>query len=199
MAIHDLAVSINGLTTGSIYALVALGFTVIYGTVRFFHFAHGAVYAVGAYLAWLAVSRLGLPFFPSVVLACLLAGALGVLIDVAVYRPLRARRAPNLVFLPTLFGIFVSQCTYSPVPIVFAVDMSTVLDGMELLHLRVSLRNVQVFWDAAKEVLPFFESLWEDENITKSAKDIVTDAKLFTEESVPQAYTDLVTYLGGES
>ncbi len=99
--------AINGLIAGSIYALVALGFTVIYGTVRFFHFAHGAVYAVGAYLAWLAVSRLGLQFFPSVVLACLLAGALGVLIDVAVYRPLRARRAPNLVFLLASFGIFV--------------------------------------------------------------------------------------------
>ena len=98
---------LNGVIAGSIYALVALGFTVIYGTVRFFHFAHGAVYAVGAYLAWLAVSRLGLPVLPGLFLACLLAGALGVLIDAAVYRPLRARKAPNLVFLLASFGIFV--------------------------------------------------------------------------------------------
>ena len=99
--------AINGLIAGSIYALVALGFTVIYGTVRFFHFAHGAVYAVGAYLAWLAVMQLGIPMIPGVILACLLAGALGVLIDVAVYRPLRASKAPNLVLLLASFGIFV--------------------------------------------------------------------------------------------
>lgn len=99
--------ALNGIIIGSVYALVALGFTIIYGTVRFFHFAHGAVYASGAYLAWLAVMQLGMPVIPGVVLACLLTGALGVLIDFAVYRPLRAHKSPNLVFLLASFGIFV--------------------------------------------------------------------------------------------
>lgn len=98
--------AVNGLIAGSIYSLVALGFTVIYGTVRFFHFAHGAVYAVGAYLAWLAVSQIGVPLLSGVFLACLLAGALGVLIDALVYRPLRAFKSPNLVFLLASFGVF---------------------------------------------------------------------------------------------
>jgi len=98
---------VNGLIAGSIYALVALGFTVIYGTVRFFHFAHGAVYATGAYLAWLAVAQLGIPIIPGVVIACLLAGVLGVGIDFLVYRPLRTRKSPNLVFLLASFGVFV--------------------------------------------------------------------------------------------
>lgn len=98
---------LNGLIAGSIYALVALGFTVIYGTVRFFHFAHGAVYATGAYLAWLGVSWLGIPFIPSAIVSCLLAGGLGIAIDAAVYCPLRVRKSPNLVFLLASFGIFV--------------------------------------------------------------------------------------------
>ncbi|MBI4244541.1 MAG: hypothetical protein HY606_10665 [Planctomycetes bacterium] len=51
---------INGIIAGSIYALMALGFTVIYRTVKFFHFAHGVVYTVGAYLAWTLVISLGI-------------------------------------------------------------------------------------------------------------------------------------------
>ena len=50
---------LNGLIAGSIYALIALGFTVIYKTVRFFNFAHGVVYATGAYLAYTLVIQLG--------------------------------------------------------------------------------------------------------------------------------------------
>lgn len=97
----------NGIVAGCIYALVALGFTVIYSTVRFFHFAHGAVYTTGAYLAWLATTQMGTPLLPSICLACLLAGMLGVMIDIFVYRPLRGRKSPNLVLLLASFGVFI--------------------------------------------------------------------------------------------
>ena len=50
---------LNGLIAGSIYALIAIGFVVIYRTVRFFHIAHGAVYAIGAYAAYTAIRQLG--------------------------------------------------------------------------------------------------------------------------------------------
>jgi branched-chain amino acid transport system permease protein len=120
-------VVINGLVVGSIYALVALGFSVIYGTVRFFHFAHGAVYAVGAYLAWWAVSQIGVPLLPGILLACLLAGTLGVLIDVLVYRPLRAFKSPNLVFLLASFGIFVFL--QNALQLVFGADVKTMRTG----------------------------------------------------------------------
>jgi branched-chain amino acid transport system permease protein len=51
--------ALNGLLSGSIYAVIAIGFAVIYRTVRFFHFAHGAVYTVGAYLAYTFSTHLG--------------------------------------------------------------------------------------------------------------------------------------------
>ena len=51
---------LNGLIAGSIYALIAIGFTVIYRTVKFFHFAHGVVYAAGAYLAYTLAISLGI-------------------------------------------------------------------------------------------------------------------------------------------
>lgn len=56
---------INGVIAGSIYALAALGFTVIYRTVKFFHFAHGVVYTAGAYLAYTFAISLGLNFLVS--------------------------------------------------------------------------------------------------------------------------------------
>ena len=61
---------VNGIIAGSMYALIALGFGLIYRTVRFFHFAHGAVYAVGAYLAYTFLDVMALPpalgfFLPS--------------------------------------------------------------------------------------------------------------------------------------
>ncbi len=98
---------LNGLISGSIYALVALGFSVIYRTVKFFHFAHGVVYAVGAYIAYTLIVSLGVNPFVSFFLAATLASVVGVIIDRLVYRPLRKRKAPNLVFLLASFGVFI--------------------------------------------------------------------------------------------
>jgi len=98
---------INGIISGAIYALIALGFTVIYRTVKFFHFAHGIVYAVGAYIAYSLIISLGLNPIVSFFLAAALAGVVGVIIDRLVYRPLRKRKAPNLVFLLASFGVFI--------------------------------------------------------------------------------------------
>ena len=56
---------LNGIIAGSIYALIALGFTIIYKTVRFFHFAHGVVYAAGAYFAYSLSVSLGINTIPS--------------------------------------------------------------------------------------------------------------------------------------
>jgi len=98
---------LNGVIAGSIYSLVGLGFTNIYRTVKFFHFAHGVVYAIGAYIAYSLIISLGLNPIVSFFLAALLAGVVGVLIDRLIYRPLRKRKAPNLVFLIASFGIFI--------------------------------------------------------------------------------------------
>lgn len=116
---------VNGLITGSIYALIALGFTVIYRTVKFFHFAHGVVYATGAYIAYSLVISLGVNPVISFFLAVLIAGVVGVLIDRLVYLPLRKRRAPNLVFLIASFGVFI-----------FIQNLIQLIYGAQMLTLR---------------------------------------------------------------
>lgn len=98
---------LNGIVAGSIYALVALGFALIYRTVRFFHFAHGAIYVAGAYLAYTLVAWLQLNIVVAFLGGALMSGVLGIGLDRFLYRPLRRQRAPNLVFLIVSIGAFI--------------------------------------------------------------------------------------------
>ena len=98
---------LNGIIAGSIYSLIALGFTIIYKTVRFFHFAHGVVYAAGAYFAYSLSVSLGINPILSFFFASILVAILGIVIDRIVYQPLRINAAPGLVFLIASFGVFI--------------------------------------------------------------------------------------------
>lgn len=102
----------NGLIAGAIYALIALGFSLIYKTVRFFHLAHGAAYIGGAYAVYacltLLPARLGIgTWFIAVPVGIAVAAGLGVGIDRGIYYPLRSRKASNLIFLLASFGILI--------------------------------------------------------------------------------------------
>ncbi|MCL4516231.1 MAG: branched-chain amino acid ABC transporter permease [Firmicutes bacterium] len=94
---------INGLSLGSIYALIALGYTMVYGIVRLINFAHGDVYMVGAYAGFFAVWHYHLSFFPALGVAMMVAAATGVLIERLAYRPLR--QAPRIAVLITAIGV----------------------------------------------------------------------------------------------
>lgn len=72
---------INGLSLGSIYALIALGYTMIYGILKLINFAHGDIYMVGAYIGYIATTVFHLPFFPSLLIAMAGAALVGMLIE----------------------------------------------------------------------------------------------------------------------
>ena len=94
---------LNGLSLGSIYALVALGYTMVYGIILLLNFAHGDIIMVGGYIAWIAMANLGLPPLVAALLAVAGCMALGVLIDKIAYAPLRD--APRLSILITAIGV----------------------------------------------------------------------------------------------
>jgi branched-chain amino acid transport system permease protein len=94
---------LNGLQLGSIYALIALGYTMVYGILQMINFAHGDLFMVGAFALFVAASVLGLPFIPSLVLAMVGTAALGVLIERLAYRPLRS--APRVSAIITALGV----------------------------------------------------------------------------------------------
>jgi branched-chain amino acid transport system permease protein len=98
---------LNSLIAGSIYALIAIGFAIIYKTVKFFHFAHGVVYAAGAYIAYTFFHILQFNFLSSFVLAIISAGIIGVVIYQLVYHNLQVKKVPNLIYLLASFGVFI--------------------------------------------------------------------------------------------
>ena len=94
--------TINGLQTGSIYALIALGYTMVYGIVKLINFAHGDILMIGAYLTFIAVSN-GMPLIIAILLSIVFCAILGVVIDFFAYRPLRS--APKISALITAIGM----------------------------------------------------------------------------------------------
>ena len=94
--------TINGLQTGSIYALIALGYTMVYGIVKLINFAHGDILMIGAYLTFIAVSN-GMPLIIAILLSIVFCAILGVVIDFFAYRPIR--NAPKISALITAIGM----------------------------------------------------------------------------------------------
>ena len=94
---------INGVSLGSVYAIIALGYTMVYGIAKMLNFAHGDVIMVGAYICFCAMSYLNLPPVVGVLLAVLVCTLLGIVIERLAYKPLRA--APSLAVLITAIGV----------------------------------------------------------------------------------------------
>lgn len=94
---------INGLHVGSIYALIALGYTMVYGIIKLINFAHGDILMLGAYSAVIFVTMLNLPIALSIVLAILFCIASGVFIERVAYKPLRS--SPRISSLITAIGV----------------------------------------------------------------------------------------------
>ena len=94
---------INGISLGSIYAIIALGYTMVYGIAKMLNFAHGDVIMVGAYVCFFAMSAFGLPPIIGVILAAGVCTVLGITIEAFAYRPLR--QATSLAVLITAIGV----------------------------------------------------------------------------------------------
>jgi branched-chain amino acid transport system permease protein len=137
---------INGISLGSIYALIALGYTMIYGILRFINFAHGDVFMVGAFIGFYVAPKIKPLFGGSLaiatpvvfIIAMLGCAALGVAIEKLAYRPLRAR--PKLTVLITAIGVslfleFGGQLVFGPDPKLFPtlIPSSTVINTRNLV------------------------------------------------------------------
>ncbi|MCI1689792.1 MAG: branched-chain amino acid ABC transporter permease [Leuconostoc mesenteroides] len=94
---------INGLMLGSVYALLALGYTMVYGIIKLINFAHGDIYMLGAYFGYFFIKVLHLNFFIALILAMAVSAIIGVVIEYIAYRPLR--HSPRIAVLISALGI----------------------------------------------------------------------------------------------
>src|SRR4029453_5583867 len=143
---------LNGITWGGIYALIALGYTMVYGVLKLINFAHGDVYMVGAMVGFYAAHAFGFAAHPSLaglfvtlgasMLAC---GVLGAVIERVAYRPLRLRGAGRLAPLITAIGV--SLLLENGGQLLFGADpkfFPSLLESRELFRIGgVALSNIQ--------------------------------------------------------
>lgn len=132
---------LNGIIAGSIYTLVAVGFAVIYRTVKFFHFAHGIVFTAGAYFAYLFKIWFEWPVTVAIPVSIGLCAMLGVVIETSVYRPLRHKGSSSLILLLASLGIYI--VLQNIVSMVFGDDTKTirsaiVKEGINILGARIT-------------------------------------------------------------
>jgi len=143
---------INGISIGAVYAIIALGYTMVYGIAKMLNFAHGDIIMVGAYISFCVTNYLGLPAIVSVLAAMVVCTVLGVLIEGLAYKPLRG--TPSLAVLITAIGVsyflqnaaqliwsssaknYTSVVTMSPISL---FDGQIVITGEVLLTVVVSI------------------------------------------------------------
>ncbi|MBR7793654.1 branched-chain amino acid ABC transporter permease [Undibacterium sp. FT147W] len=96
---------INALSLGSVYALFALGFTLVFGVLGVINLAHGAIFMLGSYIALLLVNQFQMSLWLAMLIAMLTCGVIGVIVDFLVLRPLRKRNAPHLAPMIATIGV----------------------------------------------------------------------------------------------
>ena len=118
---------INGIHVGSIYALIALGYTMVYGIIRLINFAHGDILMVGAYTVVVAIGTLGLSPLAAILISIVICALFGILIEKVAYKPLR--NSPKISSLITAIGVSMllqnlALLIFTPTPKPYPVPLS---------------------------------------------------------------------------
>ncbi|HEX9265834.1 MAG TPA: branched-chain amino acid ABC transporter permease [Candidatus Binatia bacterium] len=134
---------INAISLGGVYALFALGFTLVFGVLNVINLAHGALFMIGAYAALQAVLLLRLPLLAAIFIAMGVTGIAGWVLDKLIFAPLRARRAPHLA--PMIATIGLATCLTSLIEGYFGAE--NLRFPVEVLPVEtVSFVGVQITW-----------------------------------------------------
>ncbi|RCX17192.1 amino acid/amide ABC transporter membrane protein 1 (HAAT family) [Anaerobacterium chartisolvens] len=142
---------INGLSLGSIYALIALGYTMVYGIIKLINFAHGDIYMIGAYVGFVCITYLSLGFVPALIIAMAVCALLGFIIEKIAYKPLR--NATRIAALITAIGVslfleystmFVAKPDVRTYPAVLPDKSYTLFGGVRLSFKQICLFAVTI-------------------------------------------------------
>ncbi len=117
----------NSIIAGAIYSIIALGFNLIFSTVKFFDLGYGALTAVGGYSVFFIFDKLGLNLWFAIIVGIIVAGLIGYLIDKLVYKKLRKRKASPMVFLVASLGVF--TVIQALIAILFSSQFQTLSQG----------------------------------------------------------------------
>ena len=192
---------LNALTAASTYALIAVGFSLIYSTVRFFHFAHGIVFAAGAYLTYLFKIQFDFPFWLAIPISVFLCTILGCLIEFFFYRPLRRKESSSLVFLLASLGIYI--VLQNLISLAFGDSSKTFRKGAEDFGIDIiggSITPVQIYIIGFSLLLIISTALWlRHTNIGKAMRAVANDEVLAKVSGIDSERVILYTFAMGSA
>jgi branched-chain amino acid transport system permease protein len=143
--------ALNALQLGSLYALIALGYTMVYGILTMINFAHGDLFMIGAFFCLLLVTFLGLSFVPSLLLSMLGVALLGVLIERLAYKPLRDAPRVSAIITALGVGIFLENFTLALCP--YPQHIPPLIENVTWNIAGLSVSSLQVLIIALSVVL----------------------------------------------
>ena len=136
---------LNGLQLGFMYAMIAVGYTLVYGVVKLINFAYGDIFMVGAFVSFFGITQYGFSFIPALLLATLACVFLAVIIDRVAYKPLRS--APRIAALITALGMSIFLEYFTALKFVFSPDYIAFERPFELVAWEVGgirFTNIQL-------------------------------------------------------
>ncbi len=162
---------LNGLVTAGIYALLAIGFGMVYRSLRFFHIAYGAVYTAGAYILYVFYCKLGFPLVIAIFLGIAFSVILGILMDTIAYLPLEKKGATAGVLFIASLGAYIAIVNL--IALLFGNEVKVVLEGiqpsfnirpliltrLQAIQFIVAWGTVLLFWLAIRKNLTV-KALW---------------------------------------
>ena len=173
---------VNGLVAGSIYSLVAIGFSLVYHTNKFVHFAHGGIISISGYFLFWLCSGLGINFYLAVPATIIFSGLLGLLINAIFYKPLRRQKANNSVMLlSSLAALIILQ---SLALLIFGphIKIINLIQNDKVINIiGVFITNLQILIIATAVLLFFVVSLFLKKSKIGSAMRAVADNRELAE------------------
>lgn len=136
---------INGITVGGIYALIALGYTMVYGILKIVNFAHGDVFMIGSFLGLILAQTLGLPIWIAYPVAMIATAVVGVLIERVCYRPIRTHGADALAILISALGVSIFLENFAQ--LVWGTETHAYVQEIQKVTYKISgitLSNIQI-------------------------------------------------------
>ena len=194
-------VLVNILISASTILLIALGFSLVYRTVRFFHFAHAVVFTSGAYFAFACHEWAALPLWLAIPVGILLGACVGCLIELTVYRPLRKRDASALVLLLAALGVYI--VLQNVISMTFGDDtkllrIGSVSEGMDLLGARITAVQISTILVAA--ALTTGVVVWlRNARIGLALRAVASDKSLASTAGVPGDLVILTAFAAGSA
>lgn len=153
---HLIEQIINGLQLGFVYALIALGYTMVYGIIRLINFAHGDIFMIGAFVGYFGFGVWHLPWPLAIVISMAVCALAGMVIERLAYRPLRVKGAPRIAALITAIGVSLFIEYFTSLKFVFGPNFRVVTQPFtpRTFHLGpVSINSVQILVIAVVLVL----------------------------------------------